>query len=54
MCGGPGAFAFVGQVTKVEGYRPPDRFADAVKGLYIYGGKVVRPNALVCLTANKS
>ena len=35
------------QITKVEGYRPPDSFSDAVKGLYLFGGKVVRPEALV-------
>lgn len=54
LCGGIGAIAFVGQVTEIEGYRPPDRFADAVKGLFIYGGKVVYSNKLVCLTANKT
>jgi hypothetical protein len=31
------------QINKVEGYRPQLRFADAVKGLHLYGAKVVRP-----------
>lgn len=35
------------QITKVEAYRPPDSFSDAVKGLHLYGGKIVRPEALV-------
>lgn len=34
-------------INKVEAYRPPYRFADAVKGLALYGAKTVRPNTLV-------
>lgn len=30
-------------INKVEAYRPPYRFADAVKGLALYGAKTVRP-----------
>ena len=41
------ATTFASQIVKVEAYRPPDSFSDAVKGLYLYGGKVVRPEALV-------
>lgn len=41
------ATSFAEQISKVEGYRPPLRFADAVKGLHLYGAKVVRPTALV-------
>lgn len=33
-------------INKVEAYRPPYRFADAVKGLALYGAKTVRPYAL--------
>lgn len=33
-------------ISKTEAYRPPLRFSDAVKGLHLYGAKVVRPNAL--------
>ena len=42
------------QVNKVEGYRPEKRFADAVKGLHMYGAKVIRPEALAVMTANPS
>ena len=38
-------------MNKVEAYRPDKRFADAVKGLHVYGMKVVRPAALALLTA---
>ena len=38
--------SFAQQIAKLEAYRPEKRFADALKGLYLYGGKVVRPTAL--------
>jgi hypothetical protein len=37
------AIAFAEQIEKVEHYRPEDAFTDAVKGLYVFGAKVVRP-----------
>jgi hypothetical protein len=46
------AWSYAQQVVKVEGYRPQYRFADAVKGLHVYGSKVTRPQALVELVAN--
>lgn len=33
-------------INKVEAYRPPYRFSDAVKGLALYGAKTVRPYAV--------
>ena len=41
------------QINKTEGYRPPKRFADAVKGLSIYGAKVTRPACLGLITTAK-
>lgn len=41
------AISFAAQVTETEAYRPESNFADAVKGLYVYGHKVVEPKALV-------
>ena len=41
LCG-----TFANQVLKTEAYRPADRFADAVKGLHVYGATVTRPNAV--------
>lgn len=41
------AITFAEQINKVEAYRPQDSFSDAVKGLHLYGAKVVRPEALV-------
>jgi len=48
LAGVPQACSFAEQIMKVEAYRPEKRFADAVKGLHVYGAKVVRPQAL-CL-----
>jgi len=44
----------VEQVVDIKTYQPEKRFGDAVKGLHVYGAKVVRPTALACLIANKS
>lgn len=51
MAGYPGAWAYAEQVASVEAYRPEKRFADAVKGLLVYGYKVVRPSNLAVLYA---
>lgn len=42
----PQARSFAEQIVETEAYRPERRFADALKGLHVYGGKVVRPEAL--------
>lgn len=43
------AIAFAEQISEVEAYRPEKRFADAVKGLHLYGAKIVYPNELVVI-----
>ena len=43
------AIAFVEQINKVEPYRPEDSFEDALKGLYTFGAKVVRPDEIVVI-----
>ena len=43
------AVAFIEQINKVEAYRPQDAFEDALKGLYAYGAKVVRPDEIVVI-----
>jgi hypothetical protein len=54
MAGYPGAISYADQIVTVEAYRMEKRFSDAVKGLHVYGSKVVRPQGLGVLTANKS
>jgi hypothetical protein len=43
------AIAFAEQLSEINAYRPEKRFADAVKGLYLFGGQVVYPNEMVLL-----
>jgi hypothetical protein len=47
------ATSYVDQIVDVQTYKPEKRFGDAVKGLHVYGAKVVRPTALAMLIANK-
>ncbi|HEU5032678.1 MAG TPA: hypothetical protein VFV01_47700 [Spirillospora sp.] len=42
----PAARSFAEQIVKTEAYTPERRFADALKGLHVYGGKLVRTEAL--------
>lgn len=46
IAGNDRAITFAEQISKVEAYRPQNSFADAVKGLFLYGAKVVRPDSL--------
>ncbi len=54
MAGHAIATAYVEQVVDLQTYKPEKRFGDAVKGLHVYGAKVVRPTALACLIASKA
>jgi|SRR5829696_3170053 len=49
LAGHPMAWTFASQIQKIESVRRHDRFVDTVKGLYTYGAKVIRPEALVDL-----
>lgn len=42
------------QIVKVEAYRPEKTFSDAIKGLYVYGIKVIRPLNLAKMHATKA
>ncbi len=39
--------AFAEQLSEIEAYRPEKRFADAVKGLHLYGAKIVYPDEFI-------
>jgi hypothetical protein len=43
------AISYAGQITQIKAVDLQDSFGQGVKGLYVYGGKVVRPDALACL-----
>lgn len=41
------AVTFAEQLSEIEAYRPESRFADAIKGLHLYGARVIYPGELV-------
>ena len=47
FAGHQSAIATAEQINKTESFRSPDSFADVVRGLHMYGRKVLRPEALV-------
>ena len=47
------AVAFAEQIDKIEKYRPEDAFTDAVKGLYVFGAKIVRPKEIYVMKTKK-
>ncbi len=47
------AIAFAGAIDQVEAYRPETLFSDAMKGLNVYGAKIVRPKELHVIKAHK-
>lgn len=48
------AVSFADQINKTEAYRPESSFSDAVKGLALYGAKVVRPDAIATALASQT
>ena len=43
------AIAFVGQINEVEAGRMEKRFSDYIRGLDVYGAKIIDQNQLVCV-----
>lgn len=54
IAGHPMAYSYAEQIVDLKTYEPEKKFGDAVKGLHVYGGRLVRPSAWTVLTANKS
>lgn len=54
QAGYPGAISYAEQIAKVEAYRPEDSFSDALKGLHLYGAKLVRPTGIATLQASQT
>lgn len=52
LAGVNSAISFAEQINKTEAYRPEAGFSDAVKGLALYGAKLVRPDSLACAFIN--
>jgi N4-gp56 family major capsid protein len=47
LAGTSQGMTFAQQISKTEAYRPESSFGDAIKGLHLYGGKVIEPAYLV-------
>lgn len=46
VAGHDSAIATAEQINKTESFRSPDTFADVVRGMHMYGRKILRPQAL--------
>ncbi|WP_067470003.1 phage major capsid protein [Actinomadura macra] len=54
MAGVPAAMSFAEQILKTEALRSEVRFADRVRGLHVYGAKLLRPDCLATVLADPS
>jgi hypothetical protein len=52
VAGHQSAVATAQQLNKTEAYRDPDSFADIVRGMQLYGRKILRPEAIMTATYN--
>lgn len=52
VAGQDAAVASAQQITKTESYRDPDSFADIVRGMHLYGRKILRPEAIATAKYN--
>ena len=52
VAGHDSAVATAEQINKTETYRDPDSFADIVRGMHLYGRKILRPEAIVTARYN--
>ena len=54
VAGHGSAVATAEQLSKTETYRDPDSFADIVRGMHLYGRKILRPEAIVTAKYNEA
>ena len=52
VAGHESAVATAEQINKTETYRDPDSFADIVRGMHLYGRKILRPEAIATAKYN--
>jgi hypothetical protein len=48
------SYAYAEQILKMEALRPESVFQDAIKGLHLYGGKIIRPDMTWAWHADKT
>lgn len=54
IAGVKSAAAYVEQIRNMEPFRPDDSFGDAMKGLLLYGRKVIDPSRLVSIAVTQA
>lgn len=54
QAGIPGAISYAEQIVETEALRLQNTFADAVRGLHVYGARLIRPDAIAVLTASRT
>lgn len=54
VAGHDSAVATATQINKVETFRSPTQFSDIVRGMNLYGRKILRPEALITACYNKA
>ena len=52
VAGHSSSVATAEQINKTETYRDPDSFADIVRGMHLYGRKILRPEAIATAIYN--
>ena len=54
IAGYRGAITLAEAINKTEAYRPENSFSDAVKGLLLFGAKLIRSNGIAVLKASQT
>ncbi len=54
LAGTNAAGAYAEQLVEIEAYRMQNNFSDALRGLHVFGAKVIQPSALAVMTINKA
>lgn len=54
QAGIPGAITYAEQIVEMEALRLQDTFGTGVRGLHVYGAKLVRPDAIATLIASQT
>ena len=48
------SYAYAEQILELEAFRPQSSFEDAIKGLHLYGGRIIRPDMTWVWYADKT
>lgn len=54
QAGTPMAISVANQLVENEALRDPDAFTDRLRGLHVYGGKLLYPDGLACVTCTRA